>query len=177
MYTRSVPSFRISIISKRTYIDQISHQDVYNFGSCGLLHDQCSKPSFSTNLRPISIQHSIRCTKDQCREGECRYTHNEHILIKGGIRMCRWRLWHFSFLIYYHTRMCQYAVMIVSTSAGAHQNSKLLFSTKLHPSTKLLRVLLVKSDISKYFWSALTGGWCAEKVRNIAKNTGQLWSG
>ena len=48
--------------------------------------------------------------------------------------------------------------MIVSTSAGAHQNSKLLFSTKLHPSTKSLRVLLVKSDISKYFWSALTGG-------------------
>ena len=48
--------------------------------------------------------------------------------------------------------------MIVSTSAGAHQNSKILYSTKLHPSNKLLRVLLVKSDISKYFWSALTGG-------------------
>jgi hypothetical protein len=48
--------------------------------------------------------------------------------------------------------------MIVSTSAGAHQNSKLLFFTKLHPSNKLLRFLLVKSDIRKYFWSALTGG-------------------
>ena len=35
MYTRSMP----------TYIDQIGHQDVYNFGSCGLLHDQYSKPA------------------------------------------------------------------------------------------------------------------------------------
>ena len=38
-----------------TYIDQIGHQDVYNFGSCGLLHDQYSKPAiflhqFKTDL-------------------------------------------------------------------------------------------------------------------------------
>ena len=36
MYTRSMP----------TIIDQIGHQDVYNLGSsCGLLHDQYSKPA------------------------------------------------------------------------------------------------------------------------------------
>ena len=117
-----------------------------------------SKPSCSTMiLRLISIQHSIRCTKDQCHQGEFRYTHNKHILIKGGIRLCRWRLLHVSFLIYYH-RMYYYAVMIVRTSAGMPQNSKLLFYTKLHPSPKLLSVLLVKSDIRKYFWSVLTGG-------------------
>ena len=28
-----------------TYIDQIGHQDVYNFGSYELLHDQYSKPA------------------------------------------------------------------------------------------------------------------------------------
>ena len=59
--------------------------------------------------------------------------------------------------------------MIVSTSAGAHQNSKLLFSTKLHLSTKLLRVLLVKSDISKYFWSALTAAGVQKKCEILRK--------
>ena len=32
-----------------------------------------AKPSFSTNIRPIHIQHSIRCTQDQCRQFEYRY--------------------------------------------------------------------------------------------------------
>ena len=47
-----------------------------------------SKPSFSTNKRPIYIQNSIRCTRDQCRHFEYRYSQNEHILIKLVIKMC-----------------------------------------------------------------------------------------
>ena len=54
-----------------------------------------SKPSCSTILRLISIQHRIRCPRDQCRHSQCRYFENEHILIKEGIRMgkifgCLW---------------------------------------------------------------------------------------
>ncbi len=67
------------------------------FGACcGQLHDQCcsngnSKPSFSNPIvvRLISIQHSIRCTRDQCSHCEFRFSENEFILIKGGIRMCK----------------------------------------------------------------------------------------
>jgi hypothetical protein len=47
-----------------------------------------SKPSFSTNVRPISIQKSIRCTRDQCCHFEYRYSQNENILFKLVIRMC-----------------------------------------------------------------------------------------
>ena len=48
-----------------------------------------SKPSFSTNLRPISIQQSILLTRDQCSHFEYRYSQNEHILNKLVIRMCK----------------------------------------------------------------------------------------
>ena len=48
-----------------------------------------SKPPFSTNIRSIYVQHSIRCTRDQCRHFEYRYSQNEHILIKLVIKMCK----------------------------------------------------------------------------------------
>jgi hypothetical protein len=52
-------------------------------------HYKHSKPSFSTNIRPIYIQHSIRCTRDHCSHFEYRYSQNEHILIKLVIKKCK----------------------------------------------------------------------------------------
>ena len=98
MYKRSLPSFRISIFSERTYryINRIGHQPrgCVNFRCLLCTDHKCcgnrnSKPSVSTNLKPTFIQLSIQCPREQCRHGECRFSQNEHILIKLVIRMCK----------------------------------------------------------------------------------------
>ena len=79
-----MPTFRMSICSLRTNIRWSNWSSGWcvNFRYLWTDHQCCgntnSKPSFSTNLRPISIQHSIRCTRDQCRHGECWFSENEH---------------------------------------------------------------------------------------------------
>ena len=61
------------------------------FGCLWTDHQCCSnrnsKPPFCTKLRPISIQHSIQCPREQYRHGEWWYSQSEHILIKLVIRM------------------------------------------------------------------------------------------
>ena len=94
MYMRSLPSFRASIFLERTYINRTGHQPrgCVNF-RCSLCTDhKCcgnknSKPPFSTNLKPTFIQQNFRCLREQCRHVKCRYSKNEHILIKLVIRM------------------------------------------------------------------------------------------
>ena len=75
-----------------------------------------NQPSFSTNLRPISIKQSIRCTRDQSRHEQCRYSQSEHILINGGIRMSK-----------------IFGCLWTDHQCCGNKNSKPPFSTNLRP--------------------------------------------